>query len=459
MGLSLLEIPPEEELVYEVNTPVQEDQTLDREEPVDFSHADDVATLVAGADALEAIYHDITKNGICIDQAKEISKHIQSMQSVGVGTESMSFYKRTGGAAAYTEHKSLDGLAVACEGIVDTIKETFKKIIERVVAVWRQFMQWIRKKIGKESKAALSEKARTTRKRPNLDKVAKFLTENASDEEGKKLIDTINRFVPNTTTATRDAIGHAVRALSKRLEVLFENVSKNRAYGLIAAGDVSIAELIKQEADELINSIIKQASDAAQEALKARNSQQLVTALEKIDEVIGKFEDITKVSFDTGDAYEGKDFDGVTLQNIVSNISAAADSLEKTDLSKYVNELTFRLEDIIRAAEQTSRADIEEMIPEDADDALRTRAISSIMKIYSKIAMVGKTVTDLWMYRLNALKAVNTILEDIGDAIIRFETELVRIVSNLDSEQKKTFMKSMEQFGFTFSGVEPDEEN
>lgn len=447
MGIKVLEIPLDEEAIdiSKVDEYFSDEQA---ETPSLFSQEDDVDLLVQGAMALEQIREGIVLQGIDRDCAKQVFAQIHQMQNGSAALESFSLYRRVGGNDLFTAHKSIDGLSVALESIKDTIANAFKRIIERVKEVYRTFIAWLKSKFSSAKPEDLkpSETAKKTASNPKLAAIAKFL--DSLGDSPHEAADEVARMISGAPESFRAGLVTEFEALGARLQKFFEKLSSNRSFARIAAGEVSIKELLKQEADDIINGAIKEASDAAQAVLLSRNAQQLQAAVERVIEATAKLQEIGDSTFDTKeDGYEGASEQGVTLSKIVGNVKDAVNTLESANMSKTITELTARLSDIMRSAEQTSKQEIEEMIPEDADEQLRAKAVSSVIALYGKLAGMGQAIARMWALRVTSLRSINTVLETIDEHLQSLQRGISRLARSLEKEQQDALTKALAVHG------------
>lgn len=448
MGMRVLELPDDDEIV-DISR-VDEDFSEDEPEmPVLFSQEDSVDLLVQGAMALEQIHARIVIDGIDRDTAKQVYAHVEHMQSGHAALESASFYRRVGGNDLFSDRPSIDGLSVAVESIKETLSATFKRVIERVKAVYRAFIDWIKSKFSSKDPEAFkpSEKAKATASNPRLRDIAEFL-DNLGDDP-QQAAEEVARMAGNAPESFRSGLVGEFEALGARLQKFFEKLSENRSFARIAAGEVSVRELLKEEADALLGSAIDEASKAAQGVLLSRNAQQLAAAVERVEEATKKLEEFANATFDTaGDAYEGASSEGVRFSKIVNNLKDAVHSLDSSNMAKTISELTDRLDGIMRSAEETSKSEIEEMIPEDADPALRAKAVSSVIALYGKLAGMGQSIARMWALRVTSLRSINKVLETIDESVQSLSRGISRLARQLEKEQQDALIKALAAHGF-----------
>lgn len=452
MTLSVLTLLPDEDMIdISKADELLDAMSADMELPGQDTLAENMDVLIEGALALEEIRSSISALGIDYDIAKKANGIIAGMRSNGLGMESVYSFHGLSDRRVFTNHRSIEGLHPALETIKDSIKSAFKSIIDRVVKIYRIFVQWVKDRLGKNAEQTLkpSDKSKDLVSRQGLDRLIALmesLADNPDQAAGE-----VARMAGGDVSQFQAGLKSEFTSMSDRLENFFDKISSNRAAARIASGEVSVGQLLKEEADQTVSAAVKKASAAAQELLKARNAAQLVSAIEKVQAVSAELDQIGNASFDTNQSeFDGLD-KGIRLSAIVQNLNKAVRDLDSSNIPALVTRLTADMNGILQSAEETSSHDIEEMMPSDATDDQRAKATALCVALYGKIAGLGKTVSTMWAERINSVRSVNMILENIYDNVETFQSTIAKLAGALDQEQKEALSKALLDKGVTIN--------
>lgn len=450
MGLNILEIPAEEDAI-DISR-VEDYLDGDPETVASFTDEDSLQVIANGASALEAFCSQIVNKGIDRKTAKAIYQQVDLINgNKGYGLESMGSYVLRGGNSAFTDWPSIDGLSVAVESIRETVMAAFKKIIERIKAAYTRFIEWIKSKFSKKTvdqiKQDLATKKSEMEQLVDLERFAKFL-DGLGDDPARAATE-FTRVVPGDKAEFESTTRQLFERMGEKLDAFFKRVEARPALVRILVGDISITELLKQEADEVINSTIKNGYEAAQAILMARNAAQLQTAVERGLEVLSAMDGSSEVPFSGAENFEGMD-GGVSFGQIVSNLRASIDTINKTDFDSMSNELTIRVTEMMRNIEETSKQEIEELIAEDASEELRSKAVSTAVNIYAKLTSMSSTVARLWTLRVTALRGISSVATELSGFINELQSGIARSAQSLSDEQREALTKYLQSNRINF---------
>lgn len=448
MGLSILNLPEDPEAIDISSAMVALDaDEADMELAGSDTIKDSIDVLLDGALALEQIFSRITTSGVSREDARKISGLVAGMREPGVGVESMPLFTRMGGNAVFTAEPSLEGLFPACESIKEGIADAFKKLLERILNIARTVINWVKAQISDQNAADLmpTQKARDVVKRPSVESIAKLLDDLADDPA--VAAGEIARMAGGNIDQFTNGLQQEFENLSERLKKFFDNLQENPSFARIAAGNVSVRELLKQEADATINGIVGEVSDAAQAILQARNATQLAAAMERGQDVLERSKELSASTFDTSGAQADGGENGVKIGTILENLKKAVADTEGTDIKNLLSDLEGKMSGVMRIAEQTTKSEVEELIPEDADEATRQKAVTMVMALYSNLASLSQVLGKLWATRVRSLKGINSVLNNVADIIVSLERGISRLAQPLEQEQKEALQKALQSKG------------
>lgn len=444
MGLSVLILAEDEDMIdISKADELLDAMDADMELPGQDTLGDNLNVLVEGALALEEIRNSIVALGIDYDTAKKANGIIAGMRIPGLGMESTETYRSFGVGHAFTAHRSIEGLHFALESIQETIKNAYSSVLKRVVAIYTAFVKWVKDRLGKNTEQSLkpSDKSKSLITRQGLNSLIALMEGLGDDPD--MVAGEVARMAGGEISQFTTGLREEFNRLSERMSNFFEKISANRASARIASGDVSVAQLLKEEADQAVSGAVRRASAVAQELLKARDAGQLMVATEKAATITKELEEIASVSFDTNQSeFDGTE-KGVKLSTIVKNLTKAVRDLDSSNVPALITRLTADMDGVLRSAQETSQKDIEEMMPADATDEQRAKATSACIALYGRIAGLGKTVSAMWAERINSIRSVNKILEGIYDNVEAFQAAIERLAAPLQAEQKEALAKAL----------------
>lgn len=437
MSLKILTIEEEEPLEISnvpLSSEVDHADEADMELPGEFLVQDDLDLLQDSACALESIGSRIAIEGIDISTARELDKHVPG------------FIKRAGGSRVFTPRPSLEGLSDAATSVKETLVSIVRRVREFVASMYKKMLAWFQAKFSKAEVATVKQTVQEfLNERRNKDAMA-YMTN--LPEDAQEAADEVARWVDGDSKAFASALANQLPGIMKITESIEHAIDENPTHFRLVQGIVSVQELFKEDQQSAINTMLKKASQVADNSMKTRDSSQFMAAIEAIGAVTQELDEFEKgmVVNDQATDQEGQH---MSMDKMYDNVVRASNDFMRVDVQSQVKSMTGAVESIIQISEGTALEEILEMIPEDVPEANRNGFAQKIAALYRKIAALGKDILKLWNMRAQAVQSINTIGDKLIALVDAFEKGVVQAGSALADEQKEQLVKAMAGKGFT----------
>lgn len=439
MGLKQLDL--EEEPSIDVSTTelvIGELVVSEPELPEEYTIKADLERLEQAAAAMEAIHYSLACEGMCLESAREIEKHLPN------------FIARSGGTNTFTSKPSLEGLAEGVQVVKKRLMEIIATVRKYVSDLFGRFKAWLIARFSKpEAQQVQEEVAQFVAKRQNREAM-KFMADLPDDPE--KAAYEIATHAQGDYKAFSTELVNQLGGLDKAMAGIEEQLTKNPVHFRLATGVISVQELFKEEANSSINQMLKKATSTADVAMKTRDYAQFKTAIEAIDTVAAELTEFEKamVIDESANPQQGEG-NSVRLDKLFDNINTAADDLTRVDIKSQVNLMTGALEDVVRVSADTKIEDILEMIPEDVPAEQQSVMAQKIASLYRRIGKLGSDLLKLWKMRSDQVASLNSIGNSLIGLVTSFEKAVIAAGANLTPEQKEALTKSLGDKGFSIS--------
>jgi chemotaxis regulatin CheY-phosphate phosphatase CheZ len=424
----LIEEEPEQDISY---VPVNEvEDGPDPEMPDEFLIQNDLDELDETTSALESISLHIACEGMDLSTARELDKIDPT------------FIRRNGGSTSFTSRPSLEGLVDAANTVKDKSLAIIKRLRDFVVKFYRNMVNWITSKFAQpESQDIKQEVEQFLAERRNRDAI-NYISSLPDDPD--EAAAEVARFMDGETQAFTSNFVDQIQSLTKNIETVESMIHENPVRYRLAKGIITVEELFKEESDSAIRGVLKKAASAADQALKARTTEQFMQALQNVEaasEEINEFEKNTVIS--TEPSSEQGDDRGVPFNKLYDNIRTVSEAMKRVDTKHLLQELSGSVEEIIRLSESAHFDDILEMMPEELSGEQQHAYATKIASLYRGIAVLGKKVLLIWQTRVNSLATINSIGDKLLEFVDSFEKAVVASSGSLSDEQKAQLAKGL----------------
>lgn len=441
MALSVLSLQPDDD-VFDISKAEEhmDARDADMELPGQYTLSDDLDVLVDGALALESIYDQITKNGIDYDTAKNINGIIAGMNRGGLGLESTETFIDV---REYTNYKSIEGLYVANESIKETVVNALKKIFEKIKEVFESVSTLIKTRFSGDNieKFKNIEAAARIKKTANLDNLIRLLEE--TNKKPEQTAGEVARMAGGEIGEFTASLDTEFTKLAKRMEDFVDAVSANRVAHRLATGNLSIGELLKSQADDVITKTVAGAWKELNDFVKLTNDSDIAVGVDKMNHLLDELTEIATSTMDTDkDTFDGSSED-IKLSTIVTNLVKASDAMESIDVTVRITSFMKTAEIVRVASDGLASKDLANMFGDDVDGALKARAISAAVAVSAKIAALGQASSKLWQERYDAMVSTSKTLNGIYVIMNIFKGAIERSSSTLEQDQKDKLKKAL----------------
>lgn len=438
MGLKQIVLVSEEDIPVTVLTELTMDQfdISDPELPDNYEDQQELELLDADGLALEAIYSDLNREGMSTATARRIEKFIPN------------YIRTRGGMGSFTSYPSLEELQEGKISVTQRLMGIIERVRKYVADLYNQFKNWLVSKFAKPDTVEVKEEVSAfVAKRQN--KLAMTYMSDLPDDTARAAYD-ISTLAGGDGKAFATELTNQLTGLKRGMDSIEKQLTDNPTHFRLATGIITVKELYKAGADDIINQMFEKAAATASAAMKTRNYGEFQQAIQNIDAVTAELVEFEKgftVNDNTNESQgEGKP---VRLDSMFDNINIAAVDLERIDIKLLVTKMTTHIELIVDISANTKIEEIIEMIPEDVPEDQHSVMSQKIASLYRRVAKLGADVLKLWKLRADSVTTLNTVGTLLIGLVTSFEKAITACAATLTDEQKTKLIKSLGDKGFT----------
>lgn len=438
MGLKQIVLLTEEEIPVKIVSELTMDlfDIEDPELPENYENQVEIGVLDEEGLALEAIYSDLAREGMCTATARRMEQYMPG------------YVRKRGGQASFTSYPSLEELQPGKQTITQRLMEIISKVRKYVADLYNQFKTWLVAKFSKPEAVEVKEEVATfVAKRQN--KLAMTFMSDLPDDIAKAAYE-ISTYAGGDGKAFATELTNQLTGMKRGMESIEKQLQENATHFRLATGIMTVKELYKSGADDVINQMFTKAADTANAAMKTRNYGEFQQAIENIDAVTAELVEFEK-GFTVNDNVNESQGEGkaVRLDSMFDNINVAAVDLERIDIKVLVTKMTTHIELIVDVSANTKLEEIIEMIPEDVPSDQHSVMAQKVASLYRRVAKLGADVLKLWKLRADSVTTLNRVGTLLIGLVSSFEKAIADCAATLTAEQKTKLTKSLGDRGFT----------
>lgn len=438
MGLKQIVLFTEEELPVKIVSELTMDDfdISDPELPDNYECQDEMSILDDECLALESIYSDLSCHGMSLSTARRIEHYIPD------------YVRRRGGNSSFTSYPSLEELQEGKVSITQRLMAIIAKVRKYVADLYSQFKNWLVAKFAKPEAVEVQEEVSTfVAKRQN--KLAMTFMADLPDDIPKAAYE-IATYAGGDGKAFANELTNQLAGMKRGMDSIEAQLTENPTHFRLATGIVTVKELYKSGADDLINQMFEKAEQTASNAMKTRNYGEFQQAIQNIDAVTAELVEFEK-GFTVKDTINESQGEGgnVRLDSMFDNINVAAVDLERIDIKVLVTKMTTHIELIVDISSNTKIEEIIEMIPEDVPTDQHSVMAQKIASLYRRVAKMGADVLKLWKLRADSVTTLNRVGLLLIGLVSSFEKAVTACAATLNDEQKTKLTKSLGDKGFS----------